>query len=399
MKGLQLSPEQAHADGIVHFLVEPGELDEQARDYAVRLARQAPIALRGIKRAIRAAGDAGGPRRRGRGVPRGPLLAGRTGRGNGVPGGREGNLFRDLKKPITSVHFSALRLEAGVTQSTYYLRRRRQARVRRIKRLSFASLALLALVVIAVSIVYAGSPGTLAKGVQIDGVDVGGLSATEATKTLEQRAQVSSREARRLRRRRPPVPRQGVAARPDDQLGCGGRRRAPPGRRFRADPRLPPDEAALLRRGRLGARDLRPGEAGRPARPDRLGRRRAAPRGGRRPPRAPSGGRPGEGRPHPRPRRRLAGDRRRARCLRARERRPAADQGRRAEGDRADARAGRRAGAAGGLGARHARRREAPRASRAGRSRWRSSCRRTARRSSASAARVRTRSSRTSRSR
>ena len=71
MKGLQLSPEEAHADGIVHFLVEPDELDEQARDYAVRLARQAPIALRGIKRAIRAAGDAGRPRRRGRGVPRG----------------------------------------------------------------------------------------------------------------------------------------------------------------------------------------------------------------------------------------------------------------------------------------------------------------------------------------
>jgi enoyl-CoA hydratase/carnithine racemase len=55
MKGLQLSPEEALADGIVHFLVEPDELDERARDYAVRLARQAPIALRGIKRAIRAA--------------------------------------------------------------------------------------------------------------------------------------------------------------------------------------------------------------------------------------------------------------------------------------------------------------------------------------------------------
>jgi enoyl-CoA hydratase/carnithine racemase len=55
MKGLQLSPEQAHRDGIVHFLVEPAELEERARDYTVRLARQAPIALRGIKRAIRAA--------------------------------------------------------------------------------------------------------------------------------------------------------------------------------------------------------------------------------------------------------------------------------------------------------------------------------------------------------
>ena len=55
MKGIQLSPEQAAADGIVHFLVEPDELEPKARDYAVRLARQAPIALRGIKRAIRAA--------------------------------------------------------------------------------------------------------------------------------------------------------------------------------------------------------------------------------------------------------------------------------------------------------------------------------------------------------
>ena len=55
IKGLQLSPEQAVEAGIVHFLVEPGELEERSRDYVVRLARQAPIALRGIKRAIRAA--------------------------------------------------------------------------------------------------------------------------------------------------------------------------------------------------------------------------------------------------------------------------------------------------------------------------------------------------------
>ena len=55
MKGLQLSPEQAAEAGLVHFLVEPAELEERARDYTVRLARQAPIALRGIKRAIRSA--------------------------------------------------------------------------------------------------------------------------------------------------------------------------------------------------------------------------------------------------------------------------------------------------------------------------------------------------------
>jgi enoyl-CoA hydratase len=55
MKGIQLSPEEAADDGIVHFLVEPDELEAKARDYTIRLARQAPIALRGIKRAIRAA--------------------------------------------------------------------------------------------------------------------------------------------------------------------------------------------------------------------------------------------------------------------------------------------------------------------------------------------------------
>ncbi len=56
MKGLQLTPQEAAEERIVHFLVEPEELEERARDYAVRLARQAPVALRGIKRAIRAAG-------------------------------------------------------------------------------------------------------------------------------------------------------------------------------------------------------------------------------------------------------------------------------------------------------------------------------------------------------
>jgi enoyl-CoA hydratase len=60
MKGLQLSPQEAVDEGLVHFLVEPEELEERARDYAVRLARQAPLALRGIKRAIRAAGRADG---------------------------------------------------------------------------------------------------------------------------------------------------------------------------------------------------------------------------------------------------------------------------------------------------------------------------------------------------
>jgi enoyl-CoA hydratase len=61
MKGIQLSPQKAADDGLVHVLVEPDELDAKARDYTVRLARQAPIALRGIKRAIQAAFSPDGP--------------------------------------------------------------------------------------------------------------------------------------------------------------------------------------------------------------------------------------------------------------------------------------------------------------------------------------------------
>jgi enoyl-CoA hydratase len=60
MKGMQLSPEQAAEAGIVHFLVGADELEDKARDYTVRLARQAPIALRGIKRAIRSAWEGDG---------------------------------------------------------------------------------------------------------------------------------------------------------------------------------------------------------------------------------------------------------------------------------------------------------------------------------------------------
>ncbi len=82
-----------------------------------------------------------------------------------------------------------MRLEAGVSESPYYLRRRRQARARRIRRISAVSILGIALVVIAVAIVYAGSPGTLAKGISVDGVDVGGMSAAQATRALEQRSQ------------------------------------------------------------------------------------------------------------------------------------------------------------------------------------------------------------------
>src|SRR4051794_40006364 len=79
-----------------------------------------------------------------------------------------------------------LRAEAGVTH--YYYRRRRQARLRRLKRAAVAAVALFAALVVAVSIVYAGSPSSLAKGVEIDGIAVGGLNAQEAQTRLQQRA-------------------------------------------------------------------------------------------------------------------------------------------------------------------------------------------------------------------
>ena len=61
--------------------------------------------------------------------------------------------------------------------------------MRRIKRISLAALLLGVLFALGASIVYAGSPGTLARGLEIDGVKVGGLSTGEATRTLEQRSQ------------------------------------------------------------------------------------------------------------------------------------------------------------------------------------------------------------------
>jgi vancomycin resistance protein YoaR len=91
-----------------------------------------------------------------------------------------------------------LRLEAGVTESPYYLRRRRQARVRRIKRISLAAMLLLILLTVVFSVVYAGSPGTLAGGLRIDGVEVGGLSTVEAAKTLQQRSRATRGEPVRL---------------------------------------------------------------------------------------------------------------------------------------------------------------------------------------------------------
>lgn len=60
MKGLQVGADDAERDGLVHFAVDEEALEARALDFAAGLARQAPIALRAIKRAIRAAGTLDG---------------------------------------------------------------------------------------------------------------------------------------------------------------------------------------------------------------------------------------------------------------------------------------------------------------------------------------------------
>ena len=63
--------------------------------------------------------------------------------------------------------------------------------MRRIRRASAAAAVLSCLLLVVFAFVYAGSPGTIARGVTIDGVDVGGLSSTQAFDTLEQRGRAA----------------------------------------------------------------------------------------------------------------------------------------------------------------------------------------------------------------
>ena len=234
-----------------------------------------------------------------------------------------------------------LRLEAGVTQSPYYLRRQRQARVRRIRRITFISLLLgLILIAIASAIVYAGSPGTLAEGIRVDGVDVGGLSQAEARAAAEAALSRLAREARDLHRGGAVVRAQGesvgltsdwaaaVAAARHKGDGFGPLR----GLR-RAELRLFGGDVAAQATYSKGALKREVGA-------DREGRRPASSRGQSRPARAARVHRSGPRGSRARPRRRGRRDRRRARVDGARRADRAPDQGRRAEGDRADAAAG-----------------------------------------------------------
>jgi vancomycin resistance protein YoaR len=74
------------------------------------------------------------------------------------------------------------------------MRRRRQARARRNRRLVFAGMVGLVFVLFVVAIVYAGSPATLAKGLKVDGTDVGGMSGTQAEHTLRQEEQAAAKK-------------------------------------------------------------------------------------------------------------------------------------------------------------------------------------------------------------
>ncbi len=67
------------------------------------------------------------------------------------------------------------------------VRRQQAARRRTVRRAGLAAVGAAAVTLVAVAFVYAGSPNTLPAGVTIAGVDVAGLSSTEAVQRLEKR--------------------------------------------------------------------------------------------------------------------------------------------------------------------------------------------------------------------
>src|SRR5919201_1205944 len=75
-----------------------------------------------------------------------------------------------------------LRVEAGVSRYSP-VRRKRQEHARVLKRAGFA-LAFALAIFVGVGLAFAGSGGQMADGVKIDGVDVGGLTPSEAEKKL-----------------------------------------------------------------------------------------------------------------------------------------------------------------------------------------------------------------------
>ena len=78
---------------------------------------------------------------------------------------------------------------ARPTRAHYASRRKRARRAQLVRRSAAAAVLLLLLTGVVVAWAFAGSPGTIAKGVRIAGVDVGGLSTAKAKRLLEQRAE------------------------------------------------------------------------------------------------------------------------------------------------------------------------------------------------------------------
>ena len=80
-----------------------------------------------------------------------------------------------------------LHVDAG-THTLHNDRRQRQARLRKARRVALAGIVALLATAVAVSLAYAGSVGSIAGGVRIAGVDVGGKSADDVVLALQQRS-------------------------------------------------------------------------------------------------------------------------------------------------------------------------------------------------------------------
>ena len=76
----------------------------------------------------------------------------------------------------------------AATSSAIHARRRAAARRRFRARMAWLAVVLV-IAVLGVGLVYAGSPGTLAAGTSVAGVDIGGLKRADAIRTLEQKYQ------------------------------------------------------------------------------------------------------------------------------------------------------------------------------------------------------------------
>ncbi len=165
--------------------------------------------------------------------------------------------------------------------------------------------AFLLLVVVAAGVVlglvFAGSPTTIADGVHVDGVDVGGLSATQARELLEGKAAALSSRPRRLHGGRTAVRHPALGAGRPVGLARSRRRRAASGLGLRPSARLQAPRRGRLRRGRHPA-DERPQRVARVrARSHRERREPAAARRVARPARDTRRRRPGADGPDARP--------------------------------------------------------------------------------------------------